>query len=252
MVWPTRWAWVWVNSGSWWWTVRPGVLRFMGSQRVGHDWATELNWTTCLAVFQTPPSSWQLLLDVNSCGFLKGNFRWSCPKVNGLLPFASSFSCYFNMWPPSTCIVSWQIPYLRSPVQGPQVHPAFLHLNCITLIQTTSTTYLGTGILATRPFLSHIVVMFSGFLDQTKPFFLQIILLDLLPSSQSHITLQLASSLSLPSSLLCLPHFFLSCPATWRHSSLFFCLSPPSVIPELGKTQNPEAITVKMDALYFL
>ena len=40
----TPWTWVWVNSGSWWWTGRPGVLRFMGSQRVGHDWATELNW----------------------------------------------------------------------------------------------------------------------------------------------------------------------------------------------------------------
>ena len=34
-----------VNSGSWWWTGRPGVLWFMGSQRVGHDWVTELNWT---------------------------------------------------------------------------------------------------------------------------------------------------------------------------------------------------------------
>ena len=41
---PTRWAWVWVNSGSWWWTGRPGMLWFMGSQRVRHDWATELNW----------------------------------------------------------------------------------------------------------------------------------------------------------------------------------------------------------------
>ena len=40
----TRWTWVRVNSGSWWWTGRPGVLRFMGSQRVGHNWATELNW----------------------------------------------------------------------------------------------------------------------------------------------------------------------------------------------------------------
>ena len=40
-----RWMWVWVNSGSWWLTGRPGVLRFMRSQRVGHDWATELNWT---------------------------------------------------------------------------------------------------------------------------------------------------------------------------------------------------------------
>ena len=38
---PTQWRWVWVNSGSWWWTGRPGVLRFMGSQRVGRDWATE-------------------------------------------------------------------------------------------------------------------------------------------------------------------------------------------------------------------
>ena len=40
---PARWTWVWVNSRSWWWTVRPGVLLFMGSQRVRHDWATELN-----------------------------------------------------------------------------------------------------------------------------------------------------------------------------------------------------------------
>ena len=40
---PTQWTWVWVNSGIWWWTGRPGVLRFMRSQRVGHNWATELN-----------------------------------------------------------------------------------------------------------------------------------------------------------------------------------------------------------------
>ena len=41
----TWWTWVWVNSRRWWWTGRPGMLRFTGSQRVGHDWATELNWT---------------------------------------------------------------------------------------------------------------------------------------------------------------------------------------------------------------
>ena len=41
----TRWTWIWVNSGSWWWTGRPGVLRFIGSQRVGHYWVTELNWS---------------------------------------------------------------------------------------------------------------------------------------------------------------------------------------------------------------
>ena len=39
----TQWTWVWVNSRSWWWTGRPGVLWFMGSQRVGHDWVNELN-----------------------------------------------------------------------------------------------------------------------------------------------------------------------------------------------------------------
>ena len=45
----TQWAWVWVNSGSWWWTGRPGVLQFMGSQSRTQlsDW-TELNWTTVL------------------------------------------------------------------------------------------------------------------------------------------------------------------------------------------------------------
>ena len=42
---PTRWTWVWLNSHSWWWTGRPGMLWLMESQRVGHDWVTELNWT---------------------------------------------------------------------------------------------------------------------------------------------------------------------------------------------------------------
>ena len=41
---PTWWTWVWVDSGSWWWTGRPGELQSMVLQRVGHDWATELNW----------------------------------------------------------------------------------------------------------------------------------------------------------------------------------------------------------------
>ena len=42
---PIQWIWIWVVSSSWWWTGRPGMLRFMGSQRVGHDWVTELKWT---------------------------------------------------------------------------------------------------------------------------------------------------------------------------------------------------------------
>ena len=41
---PTQWTWVRVNSRSWWWTGRPGVLQFMGLQTAGHDWVTEMNW----------------------------------------------------------------------------------------------------------------------------------------------------------------------------------------------------------------
>ena len=41
---PTRWTWAWVNSGSCWWRGKPGALQSMGSQRIGHDWVTELNW----------------------------------------------------------------------------------------------------------------------------------------------------------------------------------------------------------------
>ena len=40
------WTWIWVNSRSWWWTGKSGILQSMGSQRVGHEWATELNWTS--------------------------------------------------------------------------------------------------------------------------------------------------------------------------------------------------------------
>ena len=48
---PTQWTWVWINSGSWWWTGRPGVLQSMGLQRVGHDWVTELNWTEPMILY---------------------------------------------------------------------------------------------------------------------------------------------------------------------------------------------------------
>ena len=51
---PTQWTWVWVDVGSWWWTGRPGVLPSMGSQKVRHDWATELNWTELVQLFYDP------------------------------------------------------------------------------------------------------------------------------------------------------------------------------------------------------
>ena len=53
---PTQWTWECVNSGSWWWTGRPGVLWFMGSQRVGHNWATELNRTLTISLKALSPN----------------------------------------------------------------------------------------------------------------------------------------------------------------------------------------------------
>ena len=59
---PTRWTWVWVNSGSWWWTGRPGVLWLLVLQRVGHDWVTELNWTElAFSMIQQMLAIWSLV-----------------------------------------------------------------------------------------------------------------------------------------------------------------------------------------------
>ena len=86
----TRWTWVWVNSRSWWWTGRPGMLQSMGSQRVGHNWATELNWKVdVLAHSWTPLSSrvevgtgnWILKKTVLSSIFLSTPKRGADPVV---------------------------------------------------------------------------------------------------------------------------------------------------------------------------
>ena len=74
---PTRQTWVWVNSRSWWWTGRPGVLWFMGSQRVGHDWATELNWTETWMIKLLIISSLSALPEVLICPSLLSNMSGS-------------------------------------------------------------------------------------------------------------------------------------------------------------------------------
>ena len=74
----TRWTWVWVNSGSWWWTGRPGVLRFMGSQRVGHDWATELNWTELRGSQEV---EWSRSVGGHLCWSHEDTGRTRCPAM---------------------------------------------------------------------------------------------------------------------------------------------------------------------------
>ena len=59
---PTQWTWVWASFGSWWWTGKPGMLHSMGSQRVGHNWETEL--TDCTPVSQ---STYQLYHESANC-----------------------------------------------------------------------------------------------------------------------------------------------------------------------------------------
>ena len=64
---PTRCTWVWVNSRSWWWTGRPSVLQFMGSQRVGHDWVTELNWTeSIILLFNDTRNLFKIIYEKNT------------------------------------------------------------------------------------------------------------------------------------------------------------------------------------------
>ena len=67
----------WVNSGSWWWTGRPGILQSMGSRRVGPDWATSLS----LFTFMHWRRKWQptpvfLPGESQGRGSLVGCHRW--------------------------------------------------------------------------------------------------------------------------------------------------------------------------------
>ena len=96
---PTQWTWVWVNSGSWWWTGRPGVLQSMGSQRAEHDWVTELNWTDAsiwaplvAQMVKNPPAMWETW--VRSLG-------WEDPLEEGMVTHSS--------------ILAWRSPWTEGP-----------------------------------------------------------------------------------------------------------------------------------------
>ena len=117
----TQWTWVWVNSGSWWWTGRPGTLQSTGSQRLGHDW-TELNWIKYTIVQFTGPNipgsyatlfftasdftfttkhihNWASFLLWASCFILSGAFH-NCPPL-----FTSSILDIF--WPRGSFSMSY-------------------------------------------------------------------------------------------------------------------------------------------------
>ena len=77
---PTQSTWAWVDCWSWWWTGRPGVLWFMVSQRVGHDWVTEFNWTEWKGLFKAMMLLSGLFL---TCFSHSGSFAMSCFFASG-------------------------------------------------------------------------------------------------------------------------------------------------------------------------
>ena len=79
---PTQWTWVWVSFGSWWWTGKPGVLLSMGSQRVGHDWATDLQYA-CLENPMDRGTWW-----VTFQGSQSVNHHWA----------TNTFTFFFHIW----------------------------------------------------------------------------------------------------------------------------------------------------------
>ena len=105
MVSPTRWTWVWVNSGSWWWTGRPGVLQLMGLQRFGHDWATELNWTETINKdgnrYHSQASGYlwgRGRLRRDMCGDSQAPAIFNCPGI-GKIPWRREWQPAPVFWP---------------------------------------------------------------------------------------------------------------------------------------------------------
>ena len=103
---PTQWTWVWVNSGSWWWTGKPGMLQSMGSQRVRHDWATQLNWSNILAccllnIYAEPVGASLVSQLVKNLPARQENWMWSLGWEDPLEKEVSTHS--------ST--LAWRIPW---------------------------------------------------------------------------------------------------------------------------------------------
>ena len=113
---PTQWTWVGVDSGSRWWTGRPRVLQFMGSQRVGHNWATELNWMNwgnrvvlqefcchCWSVCKSVLYMFQTLCDPKDCS-IPGSSVHGIFQTRILEWVATSFSRISSPFRDRTCV----------------------------------------------------------------------------------------------------------------------------------------------------
>ena len=130
---PTQWTWIWVNSRSWWWTGRPRVLQSMGSQRVRHDWATELMLhgsltTACCQSRATkldrrnqPTCNFALLGDLNTLIWFSVGFKSLCYTVRHwdrqlahICPITLQAEIIFTILPLTHSRCLWGAPALNS------------------------------------------------------------------------------------------------------------------------------------------
>ena len=93
---PTRWTWVWESSSSWWWTGKPGMLQSMRSQRVGHNWVTELNWIHSRVLHVWIEPEWSTNWSYSHVISLAFSIRWRIGMngIHQLLLFLSFIFLY--------------------------------------------------------------------------------------------------------------------------------------------------------------
>ena len=97
--------WVSVKSGSWWWTGRPGVLRFMGSQRVGHNWVTDLIWSDNIILLS--------YVEHNDSIFVKIVLHLKLLQSNGCIYLCCTmYPCGLSMLYIVVCILPLSLPFM--------------------------------------------------------------------------------------------------------------------------------------------
>ena len=110
----TQWTWIWVDSGSWWWTERPGILRFMALQRIRHNWATELNWVYLLILgwgfFNLFP--WRILVSYSIQGAVTDHRLVAC--IQQKFTSHSSGGWKFKVKMSDGCILARALLHLQS------------------------------------------------------------------------------------------------------------------------------------------
>ena len=106
---PTQWMWVWVNSRSWWWTGRPGVLQSMQLQGVRHNWAIELNWRKPSGKGERDLYSW-----LSQCGRDQGRGRpvLAIPVRRGISALLILLNFHtFTWWNYISYLFTWCKPF---------------------------------------------------------------------------------------------------------------------------------------------